>query len=84
VRYHLFQRVIDLRIKELNARKDDSAKRILNTLSAQLGFYLPREMMERKDYARAIFLLTIAKAMHPDSKYLDEQIAAANAKLKGQ
>jgi len=41
-------------------------------------------MMERKDYARAIFLLTIAKAMHPDSKYLDEQIAAANAKLKGQ
>jgi len=82
--YNAQQAVIDLRIKELNTRKDDSAKRILNTLSAQLGFYLPREMMERKDYARAIFLLTIAKAMHPDSKYLDEQIAAANAKLKGQ
>ena len=71
----------DLRIKELAARKDDSAKRILNTLLAQTGFYLPREMMSRGDYARAIFLLTIAKAIAPDSKDLDEQLAAAKKKL---
>ena len=79
------QRAIrDLRIKELSARKDDSAKRILNTLAGQTGFYLPREMMNRKDYARAVFLLTIAKAIAPDSKYLDAQIAEANARLRGQ
>jgi predicted esterase len=72
----------ELRIKELFVRTDDSAKRILNTLSAQTGFYLPREMIRRNDYARAIFFLTIAKAINPESKYLDEQIAAGNAKLK--
>lgn len=68
-----------LRIKELLARNDDSAKRMLNTIGGQTGFYLPREMMNRKDYARAIFLLTIAKAIAPGSTYLDEQIAAAKA-----
>lgn len=81
--YNAQRAIADLHIKELLVRKDDSAKRILNTLASQTGFYLPREMMERKEYARAVFLLTIAKAIHPDSKYLDEQIAAANAKLKG-
>lgn len=79
------QRAIrDLRIKELMARKDDSAKRLLNTLGGQTGFYLPRQMMNRKDYARAIFLLTIAKAIAPDSKYLDDQIAEAKAKLRSR
>ena len=56
-------------------------KRLLNTLSAQAGFYLPRDMMARKDYDRAIFFLTIAKAINPESKYLDDQIAAAKAEL---
>jgi len=79
------QRVIaDLRIKDLVARKDDSAQRIANALSAQTGFYLPRELMQREDYARAIFVLTIAKAIHPESKYIDDQIAVASGKLKGQ
>ena len=81
--YDAERAIRDLRIKELLARKDDSAKRILNTLGGQTGFYLPREMMNRKDYARAIFLLTIAKAIAPGSKYLDEQIAAAKTKLRG-
>ena len=80
--YNAQRAIHDLRIKELLARKDDSAKRILNTLAAQTGFYLPREMMGRSDYARAIFLLTIAKAIEPDSKYFDDQIAAAKAKLQ--
>lgn len=75
------QRAIrDLRIKELLARHDDSAKRILNTLGGQTGFYMPREMMNRKDYARAIFLLTVAKAIAPDSKYLDDEIAKLRRK----
>jgi predicted esterase len=82
--YNAQQAIVDLGIKELNARKDDSAKRILNTLSAQTGFYLPREMMNHEEYARAIFMLTIAKAIHPDNKYLDDQIAIAKAKLEGQ
>jgi predicted esterase len=69
----------DLHIAELRARKDDSAKRLLNTLSAQTGFYLPRDMMQRKDFERAIFFLNVAKAINPDSKYLDDQIALAKA-----
>lgn len=80
--YDAKRAVADLRIKELFMRGDDSSKRLLNTLSAQTGFYLPRVMESRGDYARAIFFLTIAKAMNPDSKYLDEEIAKAQEKLK--
>ena len=80
--YDAKRAIADLHIKELFAKNDDSSKRLLNTLSAQTGFYLPREMESRGDYARAIFFLTIAKAINPDSKYLDEQIAADKGKLK--
>jgi predicted esterase len=75
--YDAARAIADLKIKELHARTDDSAKRLLNTLSAQAGFYLPRDMMAEKQYDRAIFFLTIAKAINPESKYLDDQIASA-------
>jgi predicted esterase len=75
--YDAARAIADLKIKELHARNDDSAKRLLNTLSAQAGFYLPRDMMAKKQYERAIFFLTIAKAINPESKYLDDQIASA-------
>jgi hypothetical protein len=43
-------------------------------------FSATRTSPRRKDYARAIFLLTVAKAIAPDSKYLDEEIAKLRRK----
>lgn len=82
--YDAAKAIAALKIDELRARNDDSAKRILNTLSTQTGFYLPRQMHARGDYARELFFLSVAKAIHPESKYLDDQIAAAKAKIKPQ
>ena len=52
-----------LHIDALKKRTDDSAKRILNTLAAQTGFYLPREMHERGDLAREAYFREIAAAI---------------------
>lgn len=52
-----------LHIDALKKRSDDSAKRILSTLLAQTGFYLPREMRERGDHARETYFLEIARAI---------------------
>ena len=52
-----------LHIDALKKRTDDSAKRILNTLLAQTGFYLPREMHERGDLAREAYFREIAEAI---------------------
>jgi predicted esterase len=82
--YDAARAIADLKIKELHERKDDSAKRVLGVLSAQAGFYLPRDMMAKKQYERAIFFLTIAKAINPESKYLDDQIASAKAQLSAK
>ncbi|HEY2829294.1 MAG TPA: hypothetical protein VGJ88_04195 [Thermoanaerobaculia bacterium] len=52
-----------LRIDALKKRTDDSAKRILNTLLAQTGFYLPRQMHERGELAREAYFREIAEAI---------------------
>ncbi|HEX3108344.1 MAG TPA: hypothetical protein VHU41_04550, partial [Thermoanaerobaculia bacterium] len=52
-----------LHIDALKKRTDDSAKRILNTLLAQTGFYLPREMHDRGDLARETYFREIAAAI---------------------
>jgi hypothetical protein len=52
-----------LHIDALKKRTDDSAKRILNTLLGQTGFYLPREMHERGDVARETYFREIAAAI---------------------
>lgn len=52
-----------LHIDALKKRTDDSAKRILNTLLGQTGFYLPREMHERGDFAREAYFREIAAAI---------------------
>ena len=79
--YDAARAVAELKIDELRARSDDSAKRLLATLAAQAGFYLPRQMMSRREYERAIFFLTVAKSINPDSRYLDEQIGIARREL---
>jgi predicted esterase len=52
-----------LHIDALKKRTDASAKRILNTLRAQTGFYLPREMHDRGDLAREAYFREIAAAI---------------------
>jgi predicted esterase len=52
-----------LHIDALKKRTDDSAKRILNTLLGQTGFYLPREMHDRGDFARETYFREIAAAI---------------------
>jgi predicted esterase len=59
--YDVARTIKRLRVAELKARSDDSAKRMLATLVAQTGFYLPREMRERGDNARAEFFIAIAR-----------------------
>lgn len=43
-----------LHIDDLKKRTDDSAKRILSTLRAQTGFYLPQAHPDRAEYFKAI------------------------------
>jgi hypothetical protein len=77
----------DLRIASLRKRaegtdKEDSisAKRIMNTLLAQTGFYLPQAMEERKDYVRAAYYLGIAAEILPTDAY--RRYAAATGQAK--
>ncbi|HYO16657.1 MAG TPA: hypothetical protein VE685_25950 [Thermoanaerobaculia bacterium] len=69
----LGQMINALKIPELKKREqsDDpeerlSARRILNTLSAQTSFYLPRSFAERKQWDRALFVLSIAAEIRPE------------------
>jgi predicted esterase len=62
-----------LKIPELKKkeRSDDleerlSAKRLLNTLAGQTAFYLPQQFAERKQWDRALFVLSIAAEIRPE------------------
>ncbi|MFY9819869.1 MAG: tetratricopeptide repeat protein [Thermoanaerobaculia bacterium] len=57
-----------------------SAQRILNTLQVQTGYYLPQMYSERKQYDRAIFVLSIATEIDPKSPNPFYNRAAAQAK----
>lgn len=75
-----------LRVSELKERAGSadreeslSARRVLDTLRAQTGSYLPRDLLERKDYDRALFYLSIATAIAPEDPGLWVRTAVANA-----
>ena len=61
---------------------DNSAKRIINTLLAQTGFYLPREMTERGEFARDAYFLEIAVAIKPESDAFRKSLEAVKAKMR--
>jgi tetratricopeptide (TPR) repeat protein len=77
-----------LRIHELrktaaaaaNAGERLSAQRILNTLQAQTGYYLPQMYVERKQYDRAVFVLSIATEIDPKNPSAFYNRAAAYAR----
>ncbi|HEY0781292.1 MAG TPA: tetratricopeptide repeat protein [Thermoanaerobaculia bacterium] len=68
------QVVAQLQIEELKrkAKAQDgeegpAAQRLLNSLSAQTAFYMPRMFVERKEYDRALWCLDIASRINPDN-----------------
>ncbi|MFL6197508.1 MAG: TPR end-of-group domain-containing protein [Thermoanaerobaculia bacterium] len=63
-------KIHELRKKAQTATDRDerlSAQRILNTIGVQTGYYLPQMYNERKQYDQAVFVLSIAAEVDPDS-----------------
>ena len=78
-----------LKIPELQARAASAdaeeslaARRILNTYLGQTGFYLPQRYRERKEYDRAVFVLSVLAEIRPDDPWVWTEIARFHA-LKG-
>ncbi len=83
----LAQAIKDLRIQELKKQAASadpgeslSAKRLLNTLSGQTTFYLPRMFTQQGNHDRTVFILSIAAEISPDSPGVWYQIAASHAR----
>ena len=77
----------ELRIGELRRRAehgDDragrlSARRSLELLSIQTGFYQPRTLRQRGEPARAALMLAVATEIHPEQPYVWYDLACARA-----
>lgn len=83
----LGQMINALKIPELKKREqsDDaeerlSARRVLNTLMAQTAFYLPQSFTERKQWDRALFVLSIAAEIRPGDPGVRYSQAAIHAR----
>ena len=57
-----------------------SATRILNTYRGQTLFYQPQSMIERKEYDRAVFMLTIGAEIDPQEPGIWVSIASVQAR----
>lgn len=84
------QIVAQLKIPELKVRAASadpeeslSAKRIINTYLGQTRFYLPQMYRERKEYDRAIFVLSVGAEILPDDPWTWTEIARFHV-LKGK
>jgi predicted esterase len=83
----LAQALRDLRIAELKKQKDSddpatrlSARRLLNTLLGQTTSYLPRMFTEQGNHDRAIFVLSVAAEISPESPEVWYAMAASHAR----
>jgi predicted Zn-dependent protease len=77
----------ELKVPELRKRAASpdpeeslSATRILNTYRGQTLFYQPQSMIEKKEYDRAIFMLTIGAEIDPDEPGIWVSIASVQAR----
>jgi phospholipase/carboxylesterase len=76
--------IAELRIPELTRRAKAAsdpeeklaAERLLHAVSIQAGFHLPREVLERRQYDRAIFYLQVAGAIDPETPLIPFRLAA--------
>ncbi len=81
------QIVAALKIPELKKRMESadpeevlSAKRILNTYSGQTMFYLPQRFLEKKEYDRAIFMISVGAEIRPEAPGPWVEIASIHAR----
>ena len=75
-------RIYELKRKAESADKAESlsARRLLNTILGQTSFYLPRMFTEQGNHERAIFVLSIAAEIVPDSPEVWYELAASHAR----
>jgi tetratricopeptide (TPR) repeat protein len=75
-------RIAELRERAASADPEErrAADRVLNTYLVQATFYLPRDYVEKKQYDRALFLLTLATEITPREPELWLDIAAVHAR----
>jgi len=78
-------KIPELKIRAASADPEESlaAKRIINTYLGQTRFYLPQMYRERKEYDRAIFVLSVGAEILPDDPWTWAEIARFHA-LKGK
>ena len=81
------QMAAELKVPELKARaasadpeESAAAKRILNTYLGQTAFYLPQSFLEKKEYDRAVFMLSITAEIHPEDPGIWVEIASVHAR----
>ncbi len=83
---HNARNELKLSTLEKRARNTDdedeslSARRTLESVFVQTAFYLPRELMERGDFGRAVLVLTIASEIRPENAYVWYSLARAQAR----
>jgi len=77
----------ELKIPELRKRAAStdleeslSAKRILNTYQGQTMFYQPQSFLEKKEYDRAIFMISVGAEIYPDNPGPWVEIAAVHTR----
>jgi len=76
-------KIRELRSKAKSAKEPDerlSAQRILNTIGVQTSYYLPQKFMGEKKYDQAVFVLSIAAEIDPESPFVFYNRAAAYAR----
>lgn len=83
----LSQALTDLRIHDLKKKAESTdhaekmaAKRLLNTVLVQTSYYLPQMYTGKGEHDRAVFVLSIAAEIVPDSAEVWYELAAANAR----
>lgn len=83
----LNQALRDLHVAELKKEKDSAdpatrqaARRLLNALLGQTTFYLPRMFTEQGNHERAVFVLSVAAEIAPESPEVWYAMAAAHAR----
>jgi tetratricopeptide (TPR) repeat protein len=75
----------DFRLADLQRRTEGggcdavTAQRLLDTAYAHTSFYLPRDFIEERRYARAAASLEVAVAIHPDNAIVWYNLACARA-----
>jgi predicted esterase len=68
------------RAESADAEESLSAKRILNAYLGQMTFYLPQTFLAKKQYDRAIFMLSLAAEIRPEASGLWVEMAALHAR----